>query len=96
MDKLIKQDKSIFERSQEGRQKLIAKGFIQLPLGSYYRWIHKKFFDQLVEKKVLIKNRLGQFVPDKIMLQDLKRFDEQYKKWIWEQEKKKQLEASFK
>jgi hypothetical protein len=44
-------------------KRLEAKGYIDLGSGSYFRFIHKEWFDKAVKEGIIIKSKDGKWLP---------------------------------
>lgn len=71
------------------------RGYIKLPFGSYYLYIHQTWFNRLIKEELVHKNVHGMFVPVRKTILDLQRFDKEYEEWENTQRKTKQLKAQF-
>jgi len=48
---------------QSATKRLEAKGYIDLGIGSWYRFIHKEWFDNAVKEGIIKKSENGQWLP---------------------------------
>lgn len=63
---------------QEARAWLLAHNFIELPVGSYYRWLEEDWFERY--KTVLVFKK-GAWIPSMNKLQGLSSLDRQYNEY---------------
>lgn len=83
--------KVLEEQIKKGYKPLFERGYIKLPVGSYYTWIHKSWFDKAIKEGILRKNGAGMYVPVRSKLLELKAFDTEYEQWEKDQRKLHQL-----
>jgi len=60
--------KMIEEKDYEGVTKKVeewfkSRGLVELPEGSYWKWMYKDWFEKAIKEKYLTKNKDGQYVP---------------------------------
>lgn len=88
--------KKVYQRILDrGYIPLKDRGYVKLPSGSAITWIHKEWLDKAVEKGILIKNRVGMFVPYAHKIMEYMQFEKEFKDWEYQQGATRQLKAKF-
>lgn len=64
----------------EFEQSLFAKGYVHLPMGSYYQWISKRWHEMFVRRGLVQRNFYGQYTPNRATLSVFSEWVELYDK----------------
>ena len=59
----FKETKDFKLLKEEAGEILKREGLIELPLGSYWKWIHIEWFNKALAEDVIAENAYGQFIP---------------------------------
>lgn len=68
-------------RRDNGIKTIKEAGMLRFPIGNWYMFIHKEWWDILRSRDLLVQNFLGQWIPKRATIKELGEFDVAYSEW---------------